>query len=159
MMRFQQEHEHMAGLLDLMLVTNEATDPRARANQALDWLMARDGVISGGVWLAQLSDLVCLARRNLDLDDVVPVIQWAIEAGTQAPLTSVYQQDLRLTILPLGITNDHRGALVVITQAPPDPGELLLLRAVVASGKSSLHMPRTRARTRCRRSKATPICC
>ncbi len=36
MMRFQQEHEHMAGLLDLMLVTNEATDPRARANQALD---------------------------------------------------------------------------------------------------------------------------
>jgi len=141
MMRFQQEHEHMAGLLDLMLVTNEATDPRARANQALDWLMARDGVISGGVWLAQLSDLVCLARRNLDLDDVVPVIQWAIEAGTQAPLTSVYQQDLRLTILPLGITNDYRGALVVITQAPPDPGELLLLRAVAAHLAATITRP------------------
>ena len=141
MMRFQQEHEHMAGLLDLMLVTNEATDPRARANQALDWLMARDGVISGGVWLAQLSDLVCLARRNLDLDDVVPVIQSAIEAGTPAPLTSVYQQDLRLTILPLGITNDYRGALVVITQAPPDPGELLLLRAVAAHLAATITRP------------------
>jgi signal transduction histidine kinase len=132
MMRLQHDHENMAALLDLMLVANEAADPRALANQALDWLMARDGVTSGGVWLAQSSDLVCLARRNLDLDDVVPAIQQAIEAAAPAPLTSVYRRDLRLTILPLGITNEQSGALVVVTQAPPDPGELLLLRAVAA---------------------------
>ena len=131
----------MAALLDLMLATNEATDPHALAHQALDWLMARDGVASGGVWLAQSSDLVCLARRNLDLDDVMPAIRHAIEATTPAPLTSVYQQDLRLTILPLAITNEHRGALVVVTQAPPDPGELLLLRAVAAHLAATITRP------------------
>jgi signal transduction histidine kinase len=143
MKSFQHDHNHeyIAALLDLMLATNEATDPRALANQALDWLMARDGVTSGGVWLAQSSDLVCLARRNLDLDDVVPAIQQAIEAAAPAPLTSVYQQDLRLTILPLAITNDHRGALVVVTQAPPDPGELLLLRAVAAHLAATITRP------------------
>jgi signal transduction histidine kinase len=141
MMRFQHDHEYIAALLDLMLATNEAADPRALANLALDWLMARDGVASGGVWLAQSSDLVCLARRNLDLDDVVSAIQQAIDAATPAPLTSVYQRDLRLTILPFGITNDHRGALVVVTQAPPDPGELLLLRAVAAHLDATITRP------------------
>src|SRR6476660_7883567 len=109
-MKSQHDHEYMAALLDLMLVTNEAADPRSLANHALDWLMLRDGVASGGVWVAQSNDLVCLARRNLSLDDVVPVIQQALDAPLPAPLTSVYQQDLRLTILPLGTTNGPRGA-------------------------------------------------
>jgi signal transduction histidine kinase len=132
MMKFQREHEYMAALLDLMLATNDATDPRALADQALDWLMTRDGVASSGIWLAQSNDLVCLARRNLDLDDVMPAIQQAIRAAAPVPLTSVYQQDLRLTILPLGTTNEQRGALVIVTQVPPEPDELLLLRAVAA---------------------------
>ena len=141
MMRFQHDHENMAALLDLMLAINESADPRALADQALDWLMARDGVASGGVWLAQSDDLVCLARRNLDLDAVIPAIQQAINAATPAPLTSVYQRDLRLTILPLGSTNDQRGALVVVTQAPPDPSELLLLRAVAAHLAATITRP------------------
>lgn len=147
-MKFQHDHENMAALLDLMLATNKATDARSRAQQALDWLMIRDGVMASGIWLAQSGDLVCLARRNIDLDAVMPAIQQAIEAATPMPLTSVYQQDLRLTILPLGIANDHRGALVVITRAPPDPGELLLLQAVVA------HLAATITRSAVRVSQA-----
>jgi signal transduction histidine kinase len=138
-MKPRREHENMAALLDLMLVTNEATDPHTLANQALDWLMTRDGVASCGVWLAQSSNLACLARRNLDLDDLVPTIQQALDAP--APLTSVYQGDLRLTILPMGVTNDQRGALVVVTQAPPDPDELLLLRAVAAHLAATITRP------------------
>jgi signal transduction histidine kinase len=132
MMKFQREHEYMAALLDLMLATNDATDPRALAEHALDWLMTRDGVASSGIWLVQSNDLVCLARRNLDLDDVMPAIQQAVRAAAPVPLTSVYQHDQRLTILPLGTTNEQRGALVIVTQVPPEPDELLLLRAVAA---------------------------
>ncbi len=131
----------MAALLDLMLATNAAADQRTLADQALDWLMARDGVASGGVWLTQPNDLVCLARRNLDLDHVVPAIQQALSAPTPTPITSVYQQDLRLTILALGVANEQHGALVVITQAPPDPDELLLLRAVAAHLSATLTRP------------------
>jgi signal transduction histidine kinase len=148
MMRFQHDHEYMAGLLDLMLATNAATDPLALANQTLDWLMARDGVASGGIWLAQSGDLVCLARRNLDLDDVAPAIQQVIEAAAPAPLTLVYQRDLRLTILPLGSTNEQSGALVVVTQAPPEPGELLLLRAVAAHLAATITRPQLWPRQR-----------
>ena len=140
-MKSRQEHENMAALLDLMLVTNAATDPRTLANQALDWLMARDGVASCGIWLAQSSDLACMARRNLDLDDLVPAIQQAIEAPAPAPLTWAYQGDLRLTILPMGVTNEQRGALVVVTQAPPDPDELLLLRAIAAHLATTITRP------------------
>lgn len=140
-MKFQHNNEYMAALLDLMLATNEVADPRALANQALDWLMMRDGVASSGLWLAQSNDLVCLARRNLSPDDIVPAIQQALDAHAPAPLTSVYQQDLRLTILPLGTTNGQRGALAVITQAPPDPDQLLLLRAVAAHLAATLTRP------------------
>ena len=128
-MKLQHDHENMAALLDLMLATNRAADARARAQQALDWLTTREGVIGSGIWLVQSDDLVCLARRNIDLRAVVPTVQQAISASTPMPLTSVYQQDLHLTILPLGIANDHTGALAVITQAPPDLGELLLQQA------------------------------
>jgi signal transduction histidine kinase len=141
MMSFHRDQEYMAALLDLMLATNQATDPRALANQALDWLMAREGVISGGVWLAESGDLVCLARQNLDLDEVLPAIQHALDVAVPAPLTSVYQQDSRLTILPLGITKEHCGALAVVTQAPPDPDELLLLRAVAAHLAATIMRP------------------
>src|SRR5215218_3921690 len=112
MIKFQHHHEYMTALLDLMLATNAATDQQGLADQALDWLMARDGVASGGVWLVQPNGLVCLARRNLDLDHVVPAIQQALNAPTPTPTTSVYQQDLRLTILPLEVANEQRGALV-----------------------------------------------
>jgi signal transduction histidine kinase len=132
MVKFQQDHEYTAALLDLMLATNAATDPRTLADQVIDWLMARDGVASSGLWLDQSGKLVCIARRNLHVDDVVPAIQQVIDATVPAPLTSIYQRDLRLTILPFRITNKHQGALVVVTQTPPDPGELLLLRAVAA---------------------------
>jgi signal transduction histidine kinase len=144
MMEFQQDHKHMAALLDLMLMTNAAADSRALADQALDWLIARDGVASGGVWVDQSGDLVCLAWRNLDLDAVIPVIRQVSAAIMLAPQTSVYQQDLRLTILPIGNTNDQRGALVVVTQAPPDPGELLLLRAVAAHLAATITRPAVR---------------
>ena len=129
-MRFQHEHEHMAALLDLMLATNAATSLRAIVDQTLDWLLVRDGVASGGVWLEQSDDLVCLARRNFVLDDVVPAIHQVIDAPVPAPQTSIYHQDLRLTILPFGILNERRGALVVATHTPPEPREVLLLRAV-----------------------------
>jgi len=141
MIKFQHDHEYMAALLDLMLATNAATDQRTLADQALDWLMAQSGVASGGIWLAQPTDLLCLSRRNLDLDDVVPAIQQALSAPTPAPITSVYQQDLRLTILPLGIATEQRGALVVVTQAPPDPDQLLLLRTVAAHLSATLTRP------------------
>jgi len=141
MMKFQHDQEHMAALLDLMLAMNEATDPHVLANQALDWLMARNGVVAGGVWVAQSNDLVCLARWNLHLDDILPAIQQAIGAPASAPLTSVYQQDLRLTILPLGAANDLRGVLVVVTPAPPDPDEMLLLRAVAAHLAATITRP------------------
>lgn len=141
MIKFQHDHEYMAALLDLMLATNAAADQRTLADQALNWLMARDGVASGGVWLTQPNDLVCLARRNLDLDHVVPAIEQALSAPTPTPITSVYQQDLRLTILPLGVANEQRGVLVVITQVPPDPDELLLLRAVAAHLSATLTRP------------------
>ena len=140
-MKFQHEHEYMAALLDLMHAINHATDAHARVQQALDWLMMRDGVTSSGIWLAQSGDLICLARRNIDMDAVVPAIQKVINAAVPMPLTSVYQQDLRLTILPLGTANYHRGALVVITQAPPDPGELLLLQAVAAHLAATITQP------------------
>ena len=141
MIRFQQDRENMAALLDLVLATNEATDPRALAHRALDWLMARDGVISGGIWLDQSGDLVCLARRNIDPDGVVPAIRQAIAATARTPQTSLYLQDSHLTILPLGSTNDNRGALVVATQAPPEPGELLLLQAVAAHLAATITRP------------------
>jgi signal transduction histidine kinase len=130
MIKVRLDHEYLAALLDLMLVTNEAADSHALAGHALDWLMARDGVASAGIWLSQSNDLVCLARRNLDMDDVVPAIQQAVKVSAPEPLTSVYQRDLILTILPFGSASDQRGALAVVTQAPPDTGELLLLRAV-----------------------------
>jgi len=141
MIKFQHDHEYMAALLDLMLATNATTDQRTLTEQALDWLVARDGVAGGGVWLAQTNELVCLARRNVDLDHVVPAIQQALNAPSPTPLTSVYQQDLRLTILPLESANEQRGALVAITQAPPDPDELLLLRAVAAHLSATLTRP------------------
>ncbi|MEO7913100.1 MAG: HAMP domain-containing sensor histidine kinase [Roseiflexaceae bacterium] len=142
MMKFQQDHEDMAALMDLMLATNEAGDPRALANQALDWLIARDGIVSSGVWLAPSNDLLCLAWRNLDPDDVMPVLKSVLDTPASAPLTLVYQQDLRLTILPLGVASDQRGALVVISQAPPDPDQLLLLRAVAAHLAATITRPR-----------------
>src|SRR4051794_4913577 len=117
-MMVQHDHQQMAALLDLMLATNQATDAPARAQQALDWLMMREGVASGGVWVDQSADLVCLARRNIDMDAVLPAIQQAITATAPMPLTMVYQQDQRMTILPFGIVNEQSGALVVITQAP-----------------------------------------
>ncbi len=141
MVMFQQDHEYMAALLELMLATNQATDPRALADQAIDWLIAREGVISGGVWLVQSGELVCLARRNLDLAEVVPTIQQAIEAATPAPQTSVYQQDVRLTIVPFDSMNEQRGALAVVMLSPPDPSELLLLRAVAAHLALTLTRP------------------
>ena len=147
MSRFQHDHENMAALLDLTLAMNEATDPHALAVRVLDWLMARDGVTSCGIWLEQSGDLVCLAQRNIEPDRVIPAIQQAIESAALAPQTSVYQQDARLTILPLGSTNNHRGALVVATQASPEPGELLLLRAVAA------HLAATIARLHVRPSQ------
>src|SRR4051794_21619410 len=104
MMDFQPDHEKMAALLDLMLATSKSVAPHALAARVLDWLMARDGVASGGVWLAQSGDLVCLARRNLGLEDVMPAIQQVLAATVPAPQTSIYQQDLRLTILPFGNT-------------------------------------------------------
>src|SRR5215217_6981195 len=132
MMRSQPDHASMAALLELMRVTNTAADQRALAEQALDWLMARDGVASAGIWLAQSRDLVCLARRTLALDDLVSAIRQMLELPVPMPQTSVYQQDVRLTILPLGRGPNERGALAVVTQAPPDPGDLLLLQAVAA---------------------------
>jgi two-component system phosphate regulon sensor histidine kinase PhoR len=60
------------------------------------------------------------------------MIYQAISGATSVPLTSVYQQDLRLTILLLGSASDPRGALVVSTHMPPDPGQQLLLRAAAA---------------------------
>jgi signal transduction histidine kinase len=141
MMKFQHDHGYMAALLDLMLATNAAADQRTLADQALDWLTTREGVASGGIWLARQNDLVCLARRNLDLDHVVAAIEQALNAPTPAPVTSVYQQDLRLTILPLGGATEQRGALVVITQAPPDPDQLLLLRAAAAHLSATLTRP------------------
>jgi len=138
-MKSQHDHEHMTALLDLMLATNAVIDPRALAIQTLDWLMARDGVASGGIWLVKSNDLVCLARQNIDMDAIVPAVQQALDAP--APITSVYQQDLRLTILPLGGANDQRGALVIVTQAPPDPNELLLLRAVAAHLAATITRP------------------
>jgi signal transduction histidine kinase len=143
-MKFQHDHEPMAALLDLMLAMNNASDAHARAQHALDWLIKRDGVVSGGVWLAQSGDLVCLAQRNIDLGAVAPAIQKMITATVPMPLTSVYQQDLRLTILPLVIANDQRGALVMITQAPPDPAELLLLQAVAAHLAATITRPALR---------------
>jgi len=140
-MKLQHDHENMAALLDLMLATNRVADTRARAQQALDWLTMRAGVIGSGIWLVQSDDLVCLARRNIDLRAVVPTVQQAISASTPMPLTSVYQQDLHLTILPLGIANDHTGALAVITQAPPDLGELLLQQAVAAYLTATITRP------------------
>jgi len=141
MIKFQHDHENMAALLDLMLATNAAADQRSLADQSLDWLMARDGVTSGGVWLVQPNELVCLAQRYLDVDQVVPVIQQALDAPTATPPTSVYQQELRSTVLPLEVANEQRGALVVITHAPPDPDELLLLRAVAAHLSATLTRP------------------
>ena len=130
MMRSQPDHESMAALLELMRVTNAAADQRVLVEQALDWLMARDGVASAGIWLAQSHDLICLARRNLDLDDIVPAIRQMLELPAPMPQTSVYQRDLRLTILPLGRAANQRGALVVVTHAPPDPGDLLFYESV-----------------------------
>jgi signal transduction histidine kinase len=141
MMKVQQDHEYTAALLDLMLATNKATDPQSIADQALDWLMARDGVASGGIWMLQSSDLVCLARRNLDVDDIVPEIRQVLAMPSPEPQTSVYQQDLRVTTLPFANTSRQQGALVVVSQAPPDPGELLLLRAVAAHLAGALARP------------------
>jgi signal transduction histidine kinase len=141
MIRFQHEHEHMAALLDLMLVMNAATSPRALVDQTLEWLLVRDGVASGGIWLEQSGDLVCLARRNFVRDDVGPAIYQVIGAPVPAPQTSIYHQDLRLTILPFVITNEQRGALVVVTHAPPDPSEILLLRAVAAHLAATIVRP------------------
>jgi len=141
MMKVQQDHEYTAALLDLMLATNKAADPQPIADQALDWLMGRDGVASGGIWLLQSNDLVCLARRNLDVDDIVPEIRRVLAMPSPEPQTSVYQQDLRLTTLPFAGTNNQRGALVVVTQAPPDPGELLLMRAAAAHLAGTLARP------------------
>ena len=140
-MKLQPDHENIAALLDLMLATTRATDARSCAQQVLEWLMPRDGVMASGTWLVQSGALVCLARQNIDLGAVVPAIQEVIAAAAPMPLTSEYQQDLRLTILPIGIANDHRGALVVITQAPPDPGELLLLQAVAAHLAATIMQP------------------
>jgi len=141
MIRFQQDQENMAALLEMMLATNQAADPRARLHQALDWLMDRVGVVSGGVWLSQSGDLVCLAQRNLDTDDVAPQISQVLAVAAPAPLTHVYQSDLLLTVLPLGSANAQSGALAVVTQAPLDPNELLLLRAVAAHLASVIAQP------------------
>ena len=140
-MKLQHDHENMAALLDLMLATNKASDARSRAQQALDWLTMREGVMGSGIWLVQSGDLVCLARRNIDLRAVVPTIQKVIAASTPMPLTSAYQQDLHLTILPLGIANHHYGALAVITQAPPDLGEFLLQQAIAAYLTATITRP------------------
>ena len=137
----QQDHEYTAALLELMLAMNEAAGPRALADQALAWLLARDGVAGGGVWLNQSGDLVCLAQRHLNVDAVVPMIYQAISGAASVPLTTVYQQDLRLTILLLGSASDPRGALVVATHMPPDPGEQLLLRAVAAHLAATITRP------------------
>jgi signal transduction histidine kinase len=141
MMKVQQDQEHTAALLDLMLATNKATDAQAIAGQALDWLMKREGVASGGVWLLQSSNLVCLARRNLDIDDIVPEIRQVLGMPAPEAQTSVYQDDLRLTTLPFASADGHSGALVVVTQALLDPGELLLLRAVAAHLASTIARP------------------
>jgi len=143
-MNFQHDHEHMAALLDLMLAMSKVTDMRARAQQALDWLIAREGIVASGIWLSQAGDLVCLARWNIDMDAVEPAIRAAIAASFSLPPTSVYQQDRRLTILPLGAANDRQGALVMISQAPPDPRELLLLQAVAAHLSATLTWPELR---------------
>jgi signal transduction histidine kinase len=104
-------------------------------------LTMREGVMGSGIWLVQSGDLVCLARRNIDLRAVVPTIQKVIAASMPMPLTSAYQQDLHLTILPLGIANNHYGALAVITQAPPDLGEFLLQQAVAAYLTATITRP------------------
>src|SRR5689334_17257142 len=148
MTRFQQDDGHIAALLDLMLATKSATDARAQAYQTLDWLMARDGVVAGGIWLVQSNDLVCVARRNIDPDEISPAIQQAIAVSAPSPQTLVYQQDLYLTLLPLGMKDDLGGALVAITQAPPDPGELLLLRAVAAHLAATITLPQPVPRPR-----------
>ena len=140
-MKLQHDHENMAALLDLMLATNKASDARSRAQQALDWLTMREGVMGSGIWLVQSGDLVCLARRNIDLRAVVPTIQKVIAASTPMPLTSAYERDQHLTILPLSIANHHYGALAVITQAPPDLGEFLLQQAVAAYLTATITRP------------------
>jgi signal transduction histidine kinase len=60
----------------------------------------------------------------------------------------VYAQDARLTILPFGAASDPSGALAVVTQAPPDPSELLLLRTVAAHLAATIMRPQQAASQR-----------
>ena len=131
MIELQHDYEQMAALLDLMLAVNATADPHALAKQAIDHLIARE-LIAAGVWLARSGDLVCLARRNLDPDALLPEIQGMLDYPATAPRTSVYQRELRLTLLPLMRADESIGALAVVTHLPPDPRALLLLRAVAA---------------------------
>jgi signal transduction histidine kinase len=142
----QQDHEYTAALLDLMLATNEGPGPRELAEQAIAWLLARDGMAGAGIWLNQSGDLVCIAQRHLNPDAVVPIIYQAISGATSVPLTAVYQRDLRLTILPMGSAGDPRGALVVAAHTPPDPGEVLLLRAAAAHLAATITRPASRVK-------------
>jgi signal transduction histidine kinase len=132
MIEFQHDHEHMATLLELMVATNTATDAQTIATQALDCLIAREQIVAGGIWMDQSGDLVGLARRDLDPEAARPEIRRVLAAPAIEPQTTVYRRESRLTILPLTRLGGPIGALAAVTYSPPDPGTLLLLRAVAA---------------------------
>jgi len=128
MIEFPHEHEHIAALLELMAATNQATDPRAIAERAIDRLLARDAVIAGGIWMERRGNLECVAYQNLDPDQIAPEIRHAITESA----TIEHDQASGLAILPLRSAGNQIGALAVAARMPIAAGELLLLRAVAA---------------------------
>ena len=102
MIEFQHDHEHMAALLELMVVTNMTADAQTIAMRALDCLIAHELVVAGGIWLDQSDDLVGLARRELDPAAVLPEIRglaadhlhahWAVGSATVAMVIAELMQ-------------------------------------------------------------------
>jgi signal transduction histidine kinase len=122
----------MAALLKLMVATNATTGPQTSAMQALDHLIAHELIVAGGIWRNQSGDLVGLAQRGVDLEAALPEIRRALAGPAIESRTVAYRRESHLTIVPLARAGEPIGALAVVTHSPPDPGALLLLRAVAA---------------------------
>jgi signal transduction histidine kinase len=134
MIEYQHDHEHLSLLLDIMDTANRAGDQYALAEQALERMLHRNGVIAAGFWMREGADLARLAQRNLSEPIPRAAITQVIE--TCEPVYSIMKPDSSsspyLAVLPLKLAGACTGALAVVVSAAPAPDQRLALQAIAA---------------------------